>query len=449
MTTNTTTTDLKNAPGEHILPSGLPHRHPEPPVAPKPRKRGFLWVVLLLAVVAVAGYAVWRAGQPGLVAQPQGGGRGRGRGRGAFGPTPVSVQKATRMNVPVYLTGLGNVSAFYTVTVKSRVDGQLMAVDFKEGDFVKQGQELAVIDPRPFQVQLEQAEGTLARDQALLANARVDLERYKTLLAQDAIPKQQLDTQNATVGQYEGNVKTDQANIDNAKLQITYAHIIAPISGRIGLRLVDPGNIVHASDANGLLVITQLQPISVFFTIPEDSLPQVMNKLRAGARLPVDAFNRDNSAKLSSGYLLTVDNQIDPTTGTSKMKAVFDNKDNVLFPNQFVNMRLLVNTKPNQIVIPSVAIQHGQQGPFVFLVDDDSKVKIQPVQPDIVLENNMTSIASGLSEGDPVVVDGTDRLQDGSQVRIRRPGDDGSGAPEGGARRGGGRNRKGGQKGGQ
>jgi multidrug efflux system membrane fusion protein len=350
------------------------------------------------------------------------------------------IVKARQMNVPVYLTGLGNVAAFYTVTVKTRVDGQLMKVDFREGDDVKEGQELALIDPRPYQVMLEQAEGQLARDQAILADARLDFDRYKTLMAQDAIPKQTLDTQVATVGQAEGNVKTDQANINNAKLQITYAHIIAPITGRIGLRLVDPGNIVHAADASGLFVITQIQPISVFFTIPEDTVPQVMKKIRSGAHLPVEAYNRDNSVKLAVGTLLTVDNEIDPTTGTSKLKAVFDNKDNALFPSQFVNIRLLVDTLPQQIVVPSEAIQHGQQGPFVFTMTPESRSKMVNVTPGIVLDNDLTQVTAGLSEGDQVITQGSDRLQDGSPVRPAKA--DGSTPPSGG------RNGKGGKKGG-
>ena len=431
---------------------GRPHSHvPPPPPGPKPRKRGLIWVLIFLVVASVAGFAVWRASQPGLVpVSPNQGGRRGARGAGAFGPTPVVTAKAILKSVPIYLTGLGNVSAFYTVTVKSRVDGQLMSIAYKEGDYVKEGQVLAEIDPRPFQVQLAQAEGTKARDEALLANDKLDLQRYETLLAQDAIPKQQLDTQRALVSQIEGNLKTDQANIDNARLQLTYAHIVAPISGRIGLRLVDPGNIVHASDASGLLVITQLQPISVLFTIPEDALPQVMAKLRAGVKLTVEAFNRDNSKKLASGTLITADNQIDQSTGTSRMKAVFPNTDNVLFPNQFVNIRLLVDTKRSEIVIPSVAIQHGQQGSFVFLVDEESKVKIQNVQSDIVLDDNTTSIATGLKEGDSVVVDGTDRLQNGMPVRVRKPGEDalsGIGDGRGGGRRGG-RGARGGRRGG-
>lgn len=415
MTTNTTPTDLKALPDETRRPyTGPGHRIPDEPGAPK-KRHPLRWVVLLLLVAGIAGYVVYQAGHQAPT-QKKAGGRG-GRG-GAGGPIAVAVAPANRSSVPVYLEGIGNVQAFYTVTVRSRVDGQLMSVMFKEGDYVQEGQILAQIDPRPFQVQLAQAEGQLAHDEALQADAKLDLERYRTLLAQDAIPKQQLDTQVATVGQYEGSIKQDQANIDNAKLQLIYAKVTAPISGRIGLRLVDPGNIVHAADTTGMLVITQLQPITAIFTIPEDSLPPVLSQLHAGAHLPLQAWNRDKSQELADGTLLTVDNQIDPTTGTSRLKAVFSNKDFKLFPNQFVNIRLLVNTLRNQIVIPTVAIQRGQQGAYVYTVSQDGTAHLQTVQPGIT-EGNNTSIRAGLNGGENVVIDGFDRLADKAKVRIR------------------------------
>ncbi len=425
MTTKTNPSDLKTLPEGERMDS--PGQHGvAPPNSRKPKKRGLVWVVLLLIVAGIAGYAVWRAGHPVAPVRGQGGGGGGrgggGGGRGPLGPVPVVLAKVGRSSIPVYLNGLGNVTAFYTVTVKSRVDGQLMKVDFNEGDLVKEGQVLIEIDPRPYQVQLELAQGTLAHDQALLDNAKVDLERYKMLLATDAIPKQQLDTQQALVAQYQGNIKQDTANIDNAKLQLTYAKVTAPITGVAGLRLVDPGNIVHAADANGMVVLTQLQPIAVLFTIPEDSLPQVVQKLRAGAHLPADAYNRDNSKRLASGTLVTLDNQIDSTTGTSKLKAVFPNKDNSLFPQQFVNIRLLVDTLGNQMVVPNVAIQNGQQGTFVYTVDEDSKVHLKPVQVGISTET-ISQILGGLTETDRVVVDGTDRLIEGATVRVRKAGE--------------------------
>jgi membrane fusion protein, multidrug efflux system len=425
--------DHQDVPAQHLT---------APAPSRKPKKRGLIWVVFLLAVAGVAGYAVWRASHPAPVARGAGGGGGF-RGGGQLGPVPVVVAKVTRSSIPVYLNGLGNVTAFYTVTVKSRVDGQIMKVDFNEGDLVHEGQVLIEIDPRPYQVQLELAEGTLARDQAMLNNAKLDLQRYQTLLAQDAIPKQQLDTQTALVAQFEGNIKQDTANIDSAKLNLTYAKVVAPITGVVGLRQVDPGNIVHASDTNGMIVITQLQPISVLFTIPEDNLPQVTQKLRAGAHLPVDAYNRDNSKKLASGTLTTLDNQIDSTTGTSKLKAVFNNTDNALFPQQFVNIRLLVDTLGNQQVIPNVAVQNGQQGTFVYAVDADSRVHLKPVQVGITTDTS-SQILSGLSDGDRVVVDGTDRLIEGARVRVRKageldnpPGFDPTAGGGGGGKRGG------------
>src|SRR5580704_15453307 len=446
-------------------PESLPEVHPPgqhgpPPPSPgKPKKRGLLWVLFLLIIGGVAGYAVWRAGQPGAIPQKGqgggGGGFGGGGGRGAtLGPVPVVVTTVARSSIPVYLNGLGNVSPYYTVTVKSRVDGQLMKLDFNEGDLVKEGQVLCEIDPRPYQVQLDIAVATLAHDQALLDNAKVDEKRYVELVKTDAIPGQQLDTQKALVAQYEGTIKQDNANIENAKLQLVYSKVTAPITGVVGLRLVDPGNIVHASDANGMITIAQLQPIAVLFTVPEDSLPDVVQKLRTGAHLPADAYNRDNSKKLASGTLITLDNQIDNTTGTSKLKAVFDNKDNSLFPQQFVNIRLLVDTLTNQLVVPNVAVQNGQQGTFVYVVDADSVVHLKTVQVGITTETS-ADILSGISDGDRVVIDGTDRLIEGAAVRVRKAGeldnppgfDPGAGGRGGRGKKGGGR--KGGGKKGQ
>ncbi len=331
---------------------------------------------------------------------------------------PVVATAARLANVPVYLDGLGAVTAFYTVTVRTRVDGQLMGVNFQEGQDVREGDVLAEVDPRPFQVQLEQAEGQTAHDQALLADAKLDLNRYGTLIEKDAIPKQQYDTQRATVAEYEAAIKTDQAAIDNAKLQLVYCRITAPISGRVGLRLVDPGNIVHASDSNGLLVITQLQPITVIFTLPEQSFLPVIPRLRSGAKLQVDAYNRDKTRKIASGYLLTPDNTIDQTTGTLKLKAEFENRDGALFPNEFVNVRLLVEVRPRQVTVPSVAIQHGPQGTFAFVVKPDDTVEARTVAVGIT-EGDICSISSGLKAGERVVTEGAENLQPGSRVTVR------------------------------
>ena len=391
-----------------------------PPSSGKSKKRGLIWLAFLVIVAGVVGYAVWRASHPAAPVSTQGGGR---RGRGAqLGPVPVVVTNVTRSSIPNYLNGLGNVTAFYTVTVKSRVDGQYMKADFNEGGSVKQGQVLAELDPRPFQAQLDLAQATLAHDQALLNNAKVDLGRYQKLQEEGVIPSQQRDTQAALVAQYEGTIKQDLANIENAQLQLTYSKVTAPISGIAGLRIVDPGNIVHASDAAGIVTITQLQPISVLFTIPEDRLPEVTQKLRAGVHMPADAYNRDNSKKLASGTLVPLNNQIDNTTGTSQLKAVFDNKDNALFPQQFVNIRLLVDTLTDQLVVPNVAVQNGQQGTFVYVVDDNSRVHLKTVQVGITTDTS-ADILSGISEGDRVVVDGTDRLSEGAEVRVRRAGE--------------------------
>ncbi len=318
----------------------------------------------------------------------------------------------------MYFDGLGAVTPLSTVTVRSRVDGELMAVHFREGETVRKGDLLVEIDPRPFEVQLAQAEGQLLRDQALLDNAKIDLERYQTLITQNATSEQQLVTQKALIAQYEGAIKTDEGAIASAKLSLTYSRVTAPIAGRIGLRLVDPGNIVHATDTTGLLVITQLQPISVIFTIPEDRLVAVIRKVQAGATLQVDAYDRDGRTRLATGTLMTVDNQIDPTTGTLKLRAVFDNTKNELFPNQFVNARLLVEEKRNATLIPTAAVGRNGQMTYVWLVKPDSTVTVRPIDVG-VSEGADTEVTSGLEPAALVVLTGVDKLQEGVKVRTQ------------------------------
>jgi multidrug efflux system membrane fusion protein len=340
--------------------------------------------------------------------------------RANVAPTvPVSVSTAERRDMPYYLTGLGSVSAFYTVNIKSRVDGQLEQMNFKEGQFVSKGELLAVIDPRPYQVVLDQAQATLFKDQASLRDAKLNYDRFKNLLqVSGAMSQQQVDTQASTVDQLEGTVRNDQAAVDNAKLNILYCHITSPISGRVGLRLVDPGNMVHASDTNALLVITQLQPIAVLFTLPEDSLPTVSQHMGKGT-LEVDAYSRDDQTKLGTGKLETIDNQIDQTTGTGRLKAVFDNKDSSLWPNQFVNIRLLLEVRKDSTVIPAAAIQRGPQGTYVFVAKADNTADIRPVTVAFT-QDNLANIASGLSPSEVVVTDGQDKLQAGSKIEVRQ-----------------------------
>ncbi len=360
--------------------------------------------------------------------------------------TPVVADPVRSGEIKIYLNGLGTVTPLRTVTVRSRVDGELQRVHFKEGQLVKAGELLAEIDPRPFQVQLTQAEGTMARDRALLENARIDLERYRTLLKQDSIAEQQVASQESLVRQYEGTVKVDQSAIDNARLQLTYSRVTAPVGGRIGLRQVDPGNIVRAGDTNGLAVITQVEPISVIFTIPQDNLPAVLKRIQTGERLPVEAFDRDQKTQLANGALLTVDNQIDTTTGTVKLKAQFANDDSRLFPNQFVNVRMLLDTLQDVTTVSTAAIQRGTQGIFVYVVGGDYTVSLRPVKLGAT-EGNRTAVESGLKAGELVVVDGTDRLREGAKVELSNR-EAGKPAPYDSSKKGkGGRKKKGGDEG--
>jgi multidrug efflux system membrane fusion protein len=329
-------------------------------------------------------------------------------------PVSVGVTTVQKRDMPYYLTGLGSVTAFNTVTVHSRVDGELMKVNFTEGQFVHAGDVLAEIDPRPFQVALDQAQGQLAKDIASENDAKTNLARYQQLWQAGVIPRQQLDSQQATVGQFDGAIQSDKAQIDNQKLQLTYCRITSPIAGRVGLRLVDVGNIVHAGDANGMLVITQVQPVAVLFTLPEDNVPQVVSEMKK-RQLSVEAYARDNKAMLATGKLITLDNQIDQTTGTLKFKSQFDNQDMSLWPNQFVNVRLYLSVKKDAIVVSSAAIQKGVQDSFVYVIDSNNAAEVRPVQVDFT-EGNVSVIAQGLKEGEQVVVDGADKLQSGAAV---------------------------------
>jgi multidrug efflux system membrane fusion protein len=423
-------------PAMHTLPPPAERPSGEQPHKPK---RGWIWLIVLV-VVGAAAYYYWpkiKALQSTSSPTPTG-----GRGKKGGGTTQVVAARAHKGNIGVYDNGLGAVTPVYTILLRSRVDGELMRVLFKEGQIVKKGELLAEIDPRPYQVQLDQAQGQLLHDQALLKNAHVDLDRYKVLLNQQAIPEQQYATQEALVTQYEGTIKTDQAAIDSAKLNLTYSHITAPIDGRVGLRLVDPGNIVHATDTTGLLVITQLDPISVIFTIAEDQLPAVQEKMHAGAHLRVEAWDRENKNKLSTGTLDTIDNQIDPTTGTLRLRANFENKDGKLFPSQFVNARLLVEEKSGVVVMPNAAIQRNSQATYVWLVKPDSTVTIRQITTGVT-EGDQTEIKSGLAAGDEVVMVGVDRLLEGSRVNAQVPGE---ASKDGGDKTGG---RSGGKAGGK
>jgi multidrug efflux system membrane fusion protein len=392
--------------------------------------RAWHWLLLVCLIAAGGAYYYYYQQSGGALQQAGEGKKGSGKG-GPNAPgrvMPVVAAPTRSKDVQVYLAALGSVTPLATVTVRSRVDGQLVQVLFREGQLVKAGDPLAEIDPRPYQVQLAQAEGQMAKDQALLKNAQADLERYRVLFEQDSVAKMQLDTQASLVRQYEATQKVDQAAIENAKLQLVYCHITAPVSGRLGLRQVDAGNIVRASDQNGLVVITQLQPIAVVFTIPEDNLPGIMKKLQAAQKLPVDAYDRAGKAKLASGVLMTADNQIDSTTGTLKLKAQFANSDLSLFPNQFVNVRMLVDVRRNAAVVPNAAIQRGTPGTFVYVVKSDNSVTVRKVALGPV-DGDSIAIDSGLAPGDLVVVDGADRLREGARVEL--PGHDNASSSNG------------------
>jgi multidrug efflux system membrane fusion protein len=368
-----------------------------------PQHRRWVWVVVVLLIIA--GIVLYRMHSSSEAASKK---------DTSNQTISVGVTTVQQRDVPFYLTELGSVTAYNTVTVHTRVDGQIMQVFFKEGQLVHAGDVLIEVDPRPYQVALDQAQGQLAKDVASQNDARVDLNRYQTLWQEGVVARQQLDTQQATVGQFDGAIQSDKAQIDSAKLNLVYCRITSPINGRVGLRLVDPGNIVHATDTNGMLVITQIQPIAVDFTLPEDNLPQVVAQMKKG-QLAVQAYSRDDNTKLADGKLLTIDNQIDQTTGTVKLKSEFDNRDSSLWPNQFVNIRLFLDVRKGAIVIPSAVIQTGTQGPFAYVIGPDNTAQVRPIQVDFA-EGNISVIRQGLKAGEQVVVDGADKLQSGAEV---------------------------------
>lgn len=376
-----------------------------------------MWLryLVLVVVLLIVGFTMWRVHTGRLQAAAATAAK---QAAILNRPTPVQVTAVRQQTMPIYLTALGNVTPYNTVTLKARVSGELTQVNFAEGEEVKQGKTLIVIDPRPYQAALDQAKGQLAHDQALLTNATSEYARYQALFKAGVISKEQLDLQASTYGQYQGAIKSDEAAIETAELNVKYCTIASPIDGRIGLRLVDRGNLIAANTTN-LVIINQIHPIAVYFTLPEDQLPQVFKKLAASQRLVVEAFDRSDVQKLATGYLLTADNQIDPTTGTAKLKAVFQNEGEILFPNQFVNIHLIIEQKPDAIVVPAVALQHGTQGDFVWLLKDDKTVQMQPVRVQLT-EGSRTILMSGLTDGQMIVVDGADRLRAGSKVDPRQ-----------------------------
>jgi membrane fusion protein, multidrug efflux system len=403
--------DREAAPLGPVEPIGEPPLGAPIGATRRSRLRPFLW---LLVIAAVVGAAVWYF--PRAAKQPQ-----FGRFGPAGMPIPVGVATAAQGDMPVTLSGLGSVTPLATVTVQTQISGYLMSVGFTEGQHVKKGDFLAQIDPRPYQVALEQDQAQLAKDQASLRAAEIDLKRYNTLAAQNSIATQTRDDQIYTVAQDKAQVQVDQAQVDTQKLNLVYCHIISPVTGRVGLRQVDPGNYVTPTNlTSGIVVVTQTQPISVIFTLPEDNLPQVQQQVHAGATLEATAYDRTGTTKIATGKLETIDNQIDPTTGTVKLRAIFDNTDDALFPNQFVNIKLLVRTLQDAVLIPTAAIQRGAPGTFVYLVKPNRTVAVQKVDlgPG---DGQKVAILSGLEAGDRVVDDGADRLKDGAKISIAPP----------------------------
>ena len=387
----------------------MPEDPKSPPETARPRShRRWLWLSLcVLLLVGLAAYFLWPKSTKAAAPPPP--------------PIPVVAATSHKGDIGVYYSGLGAVTPLATVTVKSRVDGQLMSVRYREGDTVHQGDLLLEIDDGPYRAALTQAEGQLMRDQAALENARIDLARYQQLVPQKAIPEQQLATQQATVHQDEGVVKLDEGQIESAKVNLAYCKIAAPATGRIGLRLVDPGNIVQTADTNGLLVITQMDPISAIFTISEDQLQVVLKKMAAGQTLEVDAYSRDAKTKLAQGSLTTLDNQIDPATGTLKLRATFENAKGTLFPNQFVNARLLVEEKHGVTLVPTAAVQRNSQATYVYVVKADSTVTVRPIAIGTT-EGDDSEVTSGLAPGEVVVMTGVDKLEEGTKVNAQIPG---------------------------
>src|SRR5580658_3852258 len=389
----------------------------QPPIVENPitenstRSGSRWWVWVLVVVVLLVGITIW--------SRRGGDSEAKAGGDPASRPVLVSTATAHRGDIGVFLNALGAVTPVYTVTVTSRVQGEITKVYYREGQMVKKGDPLIEIDPRPYQAALTQVQGQLAHDQAVLSEAKIDLDRYKQALDRNAIAKQQYDDQEQVVLQDEGTVKNDQGQLENAKVNLIYTHITAPIEGRVGLRLVDPGNIVQANSTTALVVITQLQPITVIFSIAEDSLSQIQQQLRKGKKLTVDAFDREGSTKQGSGILLTLDNVIDPTTGTLKLKAVFDNKDNALFPSQFVNIKLLVDTQHNATLIPTPAIQRNAQGAYVYVIKSDQTASMRTITPGTT--DGAVTAVQGLEPQEVVAVNGFDKLLDGARVAIRTP----------------------------